>query len=147
MDENGKVLGTLVRPHWYSSKCEMALAGGLYEVKALKRWSSDQAVFVGDVPVLVADFSWDRIRISAPNVGGASFVLRRKHFFSSAYNVLDHLGMARARVDTRINWSDLERESELVASEGEPLEPMVLLFIMHLIRVQHNRTAGMAAGA
>ncbi len=147
LDEDGKVLGSLIKSKWYSLKREIVVSGKLYHAKALKTWSSDQAVFFGDVPVLVADFAWDRIRIGMPNNGGTSYIVRRKHFFSSEYHLLDLQGIVRARIETRINWSDFDREPELVGMEGEPLEPMVLLFAFHAINVQHQRTAGFAAGA
>lgn len=147
LDQNGALLGTLVKQKWSVVKREIIVDGRLYHAKGLKRWSSDQALFLGDVPVLVADFAWDRIRVGLPNNGGTTFIIRRKHFFSSEYHVADVDGTVRARIETRINWSDLDREPELIGSEGGPLDPMILLFAVHVINVQQQRTAGFAAGA
>ncbi|MCC6540996.1 MAG: hypothetical protein IT225_02130 [Flavobacteriales bacterium] len=146
LDHEGKVLGSLIKPHWYSSDRELVVAGGLYALRAKKRWSSELALFFGDVPLWTADLAWDRIRIMAVQ-GGTTYILRRKQWFSNEYHLLDLHGTVRARITTRMNWSDFEREPELVATDGEPVEPMLLLFAAHAIHVQHERTAGTAIGA
>ncbi|MBL7951593.1 MAG: hypothetical protein JNM62_07725 [Flavobacteriales bacterium] len=147
LDDNGTVLGSLVKPKWFSSKRELVVGGGLYEVKSLKRWSSDQAVFFGGFPVLTADMAFDRIRIAYPGKGDQAYIVRRKNLFSKEYHVLDLHGVVQASLRTRMNWSDFEREPELLTAQGEAMDPMLLLFVVHVIAVQYQNTMGVAAGA
>lgn len=146
LDENGTVLGSLIKPKWYASKRELVVAGGLYEVRTLKRWSSDQAVFFGDVPVLTADMAFDRIKIAYPGKADRAYLVRRKSLFSRECQVLDLNGSVHASLQTRMNWSDFEREPELLSANGEDMDAMLLLFVMHVIAVQQQYAMGMVAG-
>lgn len=144
VDANGKVLGSLVKPSWLSRRVELTVATGLYEVRPLKTWSSSVGCFFGEVPLRVAKFTWRGVEVRTTS-GDVLFKIVQKGWFSSTYRIVDHTGLERYTLRTRMAWKRFDREHELVHLGGEPLEPLDLLFLLQVVIIQQDRAAAAAA--
>ncbi len=144
LNANGDVEGTLIRTKWHGMGAEIAVAQGIYEARGMKGFTSDIAIYTGDVPVRKADFKWKGITITDPNGHQPAVTVRREHLFSSTY-IIDAAERGQVKVRMRMNWKRFALEPEITATTGEAIEPLTVLFAIHAIRVQQNRAAAAAA--
>ena len=144
-DEHGILLGSKDQPAWWSWRAELVVPGGLYIVRRHSPWSSDQAVFFGDAPVMVARYRMNRTEIVQPGTKAPLLTVRKKHWFSNDHLLTDPEGTVRATIRTAFNWNRFRSDHHLVEEHGAPLEPLMLLFALHTIQVQHQRAAAGAA--
>lgn len=143
LDEHGKLLGSLIRPSWFSRRVELTVASGIYEVRALKPWSSAVALFSGDVPLMIARSKWRDTDVSATD-GRVLFKIIRKGWFNAVYRIVDAQGMERFELRTRMSWKRFDRDHEIEPVGGAMPEPMEILFILQVVITQQDRAA--AAG-
>jgi hypothetical protein len=144
LDEQGRSQGTLVRPKWYSATAEIIAANGVFKAKAMKGWTSDIALYVEDIPVLIADYQW-RGTVIRTSQGAALYRIARKHWFSSTYVFTDPSGTMRLAVRVGMNWITMERTYTFTEAGVEPMEPLHVLFGMQAIITQQDRAAAAAA--
>ena len=145
LDEQGAVLGRKEQPSVWSGRAELLVAGGLYIVKRLTTWRSHHAVFFGDVPIMVAKYKIIRTEIVQPGTDVPLLTVRKKHWFSKDHLLTDPLGSVRATIRTEFNWKHFRSDQLLVDEQGALLDPLLLLFALHVIQVQHQRAAASAA--
>lgn len=141
LDGNGHVLGSKGRPNWWSQRAEITVANGLYLVKGRTSWTTDLAVFFGEVPVLVGKLRWRDTAITEIGSTLPLVTLRRKHWFSNVYQLVDAQGLVRASLEIKLSWKTMDMEPRLLEESGEPLSPLVLLFAVQIITVQQQRSA------
>jgi hypothetical protein len=144
LDEQGRSLGTLVRPKWYSATAEIIAANGVFKAKSMKGWTSDIALYAEDVPLLIADYQWRGAVIRTAN-GVELFRIARKNWFSSTYEFTDASGTMRLAVRVGMDWRTLERTYTFTETGVEPMEPLHVLFGLQAIITQQDRAAALAA--
>jgi hypothetical protein len=144
LDDQGAVLGSLVRTKWHGMGAEIAVAQGIHEVRRMKGFTSKIAVFADEVPLLIARFGWKGITITDPHGQRPAVTVRREHLFSSTHVVSAEDG-SLVKVRLRMSWKHFELQPELVAATGEDLDPMVLLFAVYAIQLQQRRSSAAAA--
>ena len=144
LDDQGAVLGSLVRTKWHGMGAEIVLAQGVYEVKGMKGFTSKTAVFSGDLPLRVASYGWKGITIKDPQGVMPVVTVRREHLFSGTY-VINASDRGQMKMRLRMNWKRFDTEPEFISATGEELDPLTVLLALHAIRVQQQRAAGAAA--
>lgn len=144
LDEQGRSQGTLVRPKWYSATAEIIAANGVFKAKSMKGWTSDIALYVEDIPVLIADYQW-RGTVIRTSQGTVLYRVARKHWFSNTYEFTDPSGTMRLAVRVGMNWRTLERTYTFTEAGVEPMEALHVLFGMQAIITQQDRAAAAAA--
>ncbi len=143
LDEHGHMLGSLVRPSWFSRRVELTVASGIYEVKALKPLSSAVALFAGDLPVMIARYKW-RDTVVSDTDGRSLFKILRKGWLGSNYRILDAQDIERFEIRTRMSWKRFDRDHEIKIVARPLPDPIEMLFILQVIITQEDRVA--AAG-
>lgn len=144
VDGNDKVLGSLVKPSWFSQRVELTTASGLFEVKRLKPLSMAIGLFFGDMPLRVARSKWRGVEVNGPD-GQLLYRLLRKSIFSSVHRILDAEGRERYTIKSRVRWSRFTWDHELQHTGGDAFEPLDLLFLLQVIIIQQERAAAAAA--
>jgi hypothetical protein len=144
LDANGTVLGSLVRTKWHGMGAEILVAQGVYPVRRLSVWSSKLGVFAGEVPLLVASFTWRGIDIHDPTGQQPSTSVRRPHWFSAVHELVSGERPV-LKLRHRMNWRRFEQEPEIMEAYTDSIPPLMLLFALHAIQVQQRRAAAAAA--
>jgi hypothetical protein len=141
LDDQGAVLGSLVRTKWHGMGAEIVVAQGVYDVKGMKGLTSKLAVFSGDRPLRVASYRWDRITITDPQGSSPTITVGRKSVFSGTF--LIKIGdQVHAQLRMRVSWKRFDMEPVLMADTDKEIDPLTLLFIIRALQVQQHRAAG-----
>ncbi|MCB0769762.1 MAG: hypothetical protein KDC00_05080 [Flavobacteriales bacterium] len=143
LDEQGKSLGTLFRPKWYSNTAELVVTQGLLELRPRKLLHRSIAAFLGDVPLLEVQYPWRGGLLLVPvNSTGEVLRVKRVSWFKEEWSVTDPQGAERARIKHRFSWKRFEYGPVLVSESTNALSAMQLLTLVHALFVfQRRRSA------
>lgn len=146
LDEQGKSLGTLVRPKWYSNNAELVLPEGLLELRPRKLLHRSIAAFLGDVPLIEVQFPWRGGMVVVPvNSTGEELRVKRISWFKEEWSVTDPQRVERARIKHRFSWKRFVYEPVLVSESENALSAMQLLTLVHAMFVfQRRRSAAVS---
>ncbi len=143
--DGGKELGRLVYPKWYSSRAEILLPEGIYDVGAKSFWSTGLAARLQDVPIVHVRFPWKGgATLERPGRPERDLVLKRNSFWTMRHTLTDALGQERLRILSKPSWRHMDHNHEIEWMGGPPPDPLEVLLAVHAINVKNRRAAASA---
>lgn len=142
VDENGKSLGTMERPTWWSQRQDLLVSEGALVVRSPKFFTTTISAFLNGVALMELRFPWTGGLIITPmHLKGGEFHIKRKNFFGGKWVILDDDGKEKARIQYSWNWKKMYYDPKLISERGEPLSALILLMAVHGIATQMRRAA------
>ena len=142
--EDGRELGRLIYPKWWSARAEILLPEGIYDVRSKKWHSATVVAELHGVPIIEARFPWNG-SIEVDRVAGQPGKLKVKYrsIWKAQHVVIDEEGNERMHLRSRMSWK-MDRDHEIEKMGDPPLIPLEILMIAHALNVRHRRAAGHA---
>lgn len=142
-DAEARELGTLRYPSIWSSRAEIAVAGGLYIVKRKPGPATALWVMVGDAPVWEIRFGWRGIRFHRPGNREQDFLVVRPSAWQERHALQDISGRVLLRLQARVSWRHLERRFSIIGMGDPAPEPLLALMALHALIMRQRRSAAM----
>jgi len=140
IDAQEQSIGSLRYPKWYSTNAWLTLAGREFRLKKKSLWRNCAKLWEGDVQRGEVRFDWrGRVMLTLGQGDSAvSFLLRRRGFLKSYFELEDHRKQQVATITPHFRWRTFAYDAEVrwQSEQGNAFSRTLLLLLAgHAITV------------
>jgi hypothetical protein len=140
---DGKVVGTLLYPKWYSQDAEIMIGSSAYSIKPRGFWKMGSEVLKDGKPIFEVANKWRGTQISRAKEPHHFYTLKLKGWFKNGYILESYKGEEILEIRHDFSWKKFNSGYTVVLNDAIAGEDGLILVLvaMHFYRAAMNAAA------